>query len=221
MKTILNKISFYKISTLFIILLINLFLIPSFFFVSARQPVIPGGHPLDNIYNQACNGACAGAVICSCPSYAVTGSDRKKYQCVRTDYLEDDGSTNSYCIAPALPATGVVNALTKPVNTCPDQMLYDSALGCIPPTTTGITNFTLRLLIGLAMGVAVFKGTFAIWKWRNAESPDKKQEAIKELMAVFMGLVILFIGIPILAFVGIDILNLDQFTNGELAKIFN
>jgi hypothetical protein len=70
------------------------------------------------------------------------------------------------------------------------------------------------------MGIAVFKGTFAIWKWRNSESPDKKQEAIRELMAVFTGLVLLFIGIPILAFIGIDILDLGQYGGTTFETIF-
>lgn len=102
---------------------------------------------------------------------------------------------------------------------CPGTQI-DTALGPVCGDAVGITNFTLRLLIGIGMGIAVFKGTFAIWKWRNSESPDKKQEALRELMAVFTGLVLLFIGIPILAFIGIDILDLGQYGGTTFVDIF-
>lgn len=117
-------------------------------------------------------------------------------------------------------AAAVVDPDKKVKNNCPDpDKQIDTALGCVVATPVGVTNFMLRFFIAIGLGIAVIKGGLDIWKWRNSDSPDKKQEASKDLMMVFTGLVLLFLAIPLLKFIGIDVLGLDQFGGGVLKDI--
>ena len=95
----------------------------------------------------------------------------------------------------------------------------DTGIGTIVATESGLVIFATRFMIGTGLGIAVIKGGSAIWKWRNAESPDKKQDAASELTTAIVGLMLIFISIPLLRFIGVDILGLNQFGGGVLCGI--
>ncbi|MCA9382384.1 hypothetical protein KC660_03190 [Candidatus Dojkabacteria bacterium] len=103
---------------------------------------------------------------------------------------------------------------------CADKGTISTGLGCVNPSIAGITTFILQLLLGIGVGIGVAKGGLAWWKWRNTESADKKQEAMSELIAIFSGLVIMLLAIPVLRLVGIDILNLDKYGGEKLIELF-
>lgn len=109
--------------------------------------------------------------------------------------------------------------------TCTTPVTHEAgiqtALGCIVADNVGITVFVIQLLLGIGIGVAVFKGGIAWWKWRNTDSADKKQEAIRELLNIFTGLIIMFLAIPIIYLIGVQIFGLDNLGGGILSTLYS
>lgn len=103
---------------------------------------------------------------------------------------------------------------------CPNTDYIETGLGCIDPSAAGITTFIMQLLVGIGLGIGVAKGGLAWWKWRNTESADKKQEAIREVMAIFAGLIIIFLALPILRLIGIDIFHIENLGGEEFYRLF-
>lgn len=103
---------------------------------------------------------------------------------------------------------------------CPTNDYIETGLGCIDPSAAGITTFVMQLLVGIGLGIGVAKGGLAWWKWRNTESADKKQEAVREIIAIFAGLVIIFLALPILRLVGIDIFHIEGLGGEEFYRLF-
>jgi hypothetical protein len=96
----------------------------------------------------------------------------------------------------------------------------NTAFGCLPNSVNGIVAFVVRLVVGLAGGVALLVIIInLITIIASSNDPEKIAEARKKLTSAVVTFIVLLLSLTILSLLGLKILDLGG-SGGSLLKIF-
>ena len=88
----------------------------------------------------------------------------------------------------------------------------ETGIGCVPTSASGLANFLVRLIVGIAGGVAllllIIGGAQFI---ASSGDPDSLDEAKEKITAAVSGILLIIFSLLVLKVIGVDILGLPGF----------
>ncbi|NTU73949.1 hypothetical protein HGB07_07385, partial [Candidatus Roizmanbacteria bacterium] len=157
-----------------------------------------------------------------------TAANSKKMTCIFGDQMIDPNDPQvCTCVSSTTPSAvpAVIDLCNKYMSgiekdqciTCAKVGLLWTGLGCIPLKVNYLTEYVLRMGIGLGGTFALFGiiyGAFQIQLSRG--QPDKLKKNQEMITSYIIGLLLIIFSLFILQFIGVDILKIDMSQQSQI-----